>query len=101
MLSPVYRRELELVFQKAILYWDAVAGVLEKRTPDGVLIEHQVSDKFDRNDMFVYQMQHFVNRISNNLEPLCSIQAGIEVQKIVEAARKSSKLKKNIEVQKI
>ncbi len=102
MLSPVYRRELELVFQKAILHWNAVTGVLKKITPDGVVIEHQVPDDFNRNDMFVYQMQHFINRISdNNIEALCSIQEGIKVQKIVEAAKESNKTKKNIKMSSV
>ncbi len=102
MLSPVYRRELELVFQKAILRWDAVTGILKKITPEGVVIEHQVSDKFDRNDMFMYQMQHFIDRVSDKkIKPLCSIHSGIEVQKIVEAAQKSNKIKKNIKVSSI
>jgi len=101
MLSPVYRRSLELVFQKAILHWDAVQGVLQSKSPEGVLIEHKVLDEFDRNDMFVYQMRHFINRIKNNIEPLCSLQSGVDVQKIVQAARQSYKLKKSIEVDQI
>ena len=101
MLSPVFRRELELVFQKAVFHWDAISGVLTKKTSEAIVIEHKVSDNFERNDMFLLQMQHFINRISdNNLRPLCSIQAGVEVQRIVEAAIKSNRFKKNIEINK-
>jgi predicted dehydrogenase len=99
MLSPVYRRELELVFQKAILHWDAVKGILKKTSAAGTVIEHQVANEFNRNDMFMSQMKHFVGRISDaSLEPLCSIQSGVAVQKIVEAAIVSNQKKINIKV---
>ena len=99
MLSPVYRRELELVFQEAVLHWDAVKGVLTKASSTGLVIVHKVSNEFNRNDMFLTQMKHFVNRISGaNLKPLCSIQSGVAVQRIVEAAIVSNQNKINIKV---
>jgi predicted dehydrogenase len=99
MLSPVYRRELELVFQKAVLRWDAVKGVLIKTNSTGIVIVHKVSNEFNRNDMFMTQMKHFINRISDiDLKPLCSIQSGVAVQKIVEAAIVSNQNKTNTKV---
>ena len=99
MLSPVYRRELELVFQKAVLRWDAVKGVLIKTNSTGMVIVHKVSNEFNRNDMFMTQMKHFINRISDiGLKPSCSIQSGIAVQKIVEAAIVSNQNKTNTKV---
>jgi len=99
MLSPVYRRELELVFKDAVLYWNAITGVLEQRTPEGITIRGRVKEGFERNDMFLCQMQHFISRINDNsIRPLCSIKSGIEVQRIVEAVKKSSVNKESVKV---
>lgn len=95
MLSPLYRRQLELVFQKAVFNWDASKGILTRSTPEKMIIEHKVPENFDRNDMFLNQMQHFISRINgSDVKPLCSIHEAEEVQKIVEAAKKSNGDKK-------
>jgi predicted dehydrogenase len=99
MLSPVYRRELELVFRDAIFYWNDVTGILEKRMSSKSLVIDKTPKIFNRNTLFLTHMKHFIRRINGEvLEPLCSLNEGVEVQKIAEAARLSSKLNKTVEL---
>ena len=93
MVSPEYRRSLELVFKDAIIYWDYVSGRVHKKINGRSLLLDKTPKTFERNNMFKDQMIHFINRVNGKIKiPLCSLKDGIEAQKIAEAARLSSKL---------
>ena len=93
MVSPEYRRSLELVFKDAIIYWDYPTGKVYKKMNGKLLLLDEVPKTFERNNMFKDQMIHFINRVNGKIKiPLCSLKDGIEAQKIAEAARLSSKL---------
>ena len=91
MLSPDYRRGLELIYRDAIFYWDYVTGILECRSKGKVGIVDQVPNHFERNLLFIKHMNHFLDRLSQpNKDPLCSLEDGIAAQCVVEAARLSN-----------
>jgi len=93
MVSPEYRRNLELVYRDAIIYWDYVSGKLYKKMNGKVLLLDETPKTFERNTMFLNQMNHFINRVKGSLEaPLCSLESGIDAQKIAEAVKLSSEL---------
>jgi predicted dehydrogenase len=58
-----------------------------------VLLLDETPKTFERNTMFLNQMNHFINRVKGSLEaPLCSLESGIDAQKIAEAVKLSSEL---------
>lgn len=102
MVSPEYRRELELVYRDAIIYWNYSAGVVQKKINGRLLLVHEVTQGFERNTMFMTQMNHFINRINGEqVKPLCSLEDGLNAQKIAEAARLSSKLNKIVSLENL
>jgi predicted dehydrogenase len=44
---------------------------------------------FDRNDLFLAQTRHFLNIVRGEDEPVCTLEDGIRVQELVQAARES------------
>ena len=49
-------------------------------------------DEFDRNDLFIEEMEHFIDVINGQAEPVCSLDDGIKalelsVQAKVKGAR--------------
>ena len=91
MLSPVYRRSLELVFQDSILYWDYVSGVLEYRVKGKTSVLYRDKSDFDRNTLYFSHMKHFLNRMkSPDIKPLCSLEDGVSAQQVAEAAKLSN-----------
>jgi len=90
MLSPEYRRGLELVYRDAIIYWDYVTGILTCNQNSLITVVDQVSDQFERNSLFLSHMSYFLDRLINpKILPLCPIEDGIAALTIAECARLS------------
>jgi predicted dehydrogenase len=50
-----------------------------------------LEEGFDRNELYLDEMRHFIKVIEGNTQPLCSLQDGIFVQRMAEIIYKSSK----------
>ena len=91
MMSPVHRRGLELVYSKAVYIWEHTNGILKRQDEEGVEIVHQVHEGFERNDMFITHMKHFLMRLKDpDLHPVCDIDAGISTLRVALAGHASS-----------
>jgi len=53
----------------------------------------------DRNDMFVAVAEEFLSIIGGHAQPTCTIEDGVRVLKLIEAARTSSSEEKMIELE--
>ena len=90
MVSPEYRRALELVYRDVIIYWDYVTGTLTCNKDGLLTVVDKVSDQFERNSLFIGHMNHFLDRLRNStISPICSIEDGIAALTIAECARLS------------
>jgi predicted dehydrogenase len=52
---------------------------------------HPLVEGWERNAMFLEQMKHFISVLRDGIEPACTLEDGVRVQKIVEAVHRSSK----------
>ena len=52
--------------------------------------------QFDRNDMFMHEARQFLNIIDGKTKPSCTLEDGIAVLKLIEAAKQSSEEKKTL-----
>ena len=89
-LRPRLNRTLEIVGSFGQLEWDyETAAVSLVDRVHGVRRIHQVPN-FERNDMFIDHMKHFLARVSDpNIPPVVSLQDGIAVLSIALAAHRS------------
>ena len=96
---PVHR--LEIVGTNGTLRWDNADGMLHfyqmpapfgsysDAPPAPVLESFSLPEGFDRNDLFLAQTRHFINIARGQEEPVCTLEDGIRIQKLVQAARES------------
>ena len=99
LLSPVLRRGIEIISKEAIICWDYNLGQLEVTTKSGKEVLESVEQDFERNDLFLNTMSHFLKRMDNiNITPSCSFEDGIKSLEIVDAIESSYKEKKAIKV---
>lgn len=54
-------------------------------------VEYPLPTSWERNVMFLEQTKHFVDVIKRNVNPSCTLEDGIQVQKLVEAVHQSNK----------
>jgi len=96
---PVHR--LEIVGAGGTLRWDNADGLLTMlQTPDAfgswssqpsptVSEQYPLPDGFERNQLFVAQMRHFLVVASGESDPLCSLEDGVRALEMARAAYQS------------
>jgi len=73
------------------LHWDAGSHVLRVlRGKDGSELEIPAPVAFDRNDLFLAEMRHFIDVVSGRAEPQCTLEDGHRALEIALAAYRSS-----------
>jgi len=85
------RHDLEISGSKGIIILDeglGQAGLYDASTEKWIFYEPPAG--FERNSLFLDEMSHFLAVLKGKTQPICSIQDGIQVQKIISAVYKSS-----------
>ena len=99
MLSPAYRRNFEVITEKANFEWDYLTGKIFRSDSQGKKLFAAENENFKRNDLFLMQMSHFLKRLGNHsLMPMCSIDDAIHALEVALTAKESSNLAKKIQV---
>jgi len=90
---------LEIIGDKGTIKWDNSDGIVKIFQADtNQWVFHNPPKGFERNDLFIAELKHFIDVIKDNIKPICSLEDGIEVQKIVNAAYLSHIEKKFISI---
>ena len=85
------RHDLEIVGQERTAAWDALSGRAEILAPDGGVIEAvDPSPGFERNDMFLDELRHFLSCVESGEVPCCPLADGISVLRLTEAAHRAA-----------
>jgi predicted dehydrogenase len=99
MVSPVYRRTLEVICRNAVYRWDDMGGDLLRADAHGSEVVIAVPRGFSRNDLFKAHMRHFLRRLDDaSVEPLCALRDGVAALAVAVAARQASKQRCSIEI---
>ena len=82
---------LEIVGTEGTIQWDNTDGMVRTWTAvENQWHETPPPNGFERNDMFLDEMRHFIEIIDGKTTPLCSLEDGIRVLEIVLAACESA-----------
>lgn len=82
---------LEIVGENGRLRWDGRTGDLEVGLSPAWISQRQpVPAGFERNDLFVAEMKHFLQIASGGASPVCTLEDGIRAQEIIERIRDSA-----------
>lgn len=84
------RRKFEISGEKGMLIWDYYEKSLlwQNRNKQHMVFLKSVETTFERNEMFVAEMENFIEAIEHNRKPLIDLGQGIEVLKICLAIKK-------------
>ena len=103
---PVHR--LEIVGTTGTLRWDNANGTLiHYQMPDafgGIYSQPQAAvetryplpDGFERNQLFIAQMRHFLKVAAGDVEPICTLEDGVRALEMAVAAKKSQVVQKKV-----
>jgi predicted dehydrogenase len=79
---------LEVTGERGRLRWDGRIGSLEvSGTAARESTHHAPPPGFERNDMFLAEMRHFVEVVAGDASPLCTLDDGVRIQQILETVR--------------
>jgi predicted dehydrogenase len=82
---------LELIGEEGTLHWDGRTGELKVSTgPEWGWIHESPPAGYERNEMFMAEMAHFVRVVGGEAAPACSLEDGIRVQRMIETIRRSA-----------
>jgi predicted dehydrogenase len=91
MLSPVYRRSVEVVSRDAVHRHDDMDGGLMRSDATGSTAVKQTPPGHERNHLFRSHMEHFLKRLQDpTLPALCSLDDGIAALDVALAARRAA-----------
>jgi predicted dehydrogenase len=94
-------RNCKIIGTKGIIYWDSNSNEVRQYKNSKKKWITKLKDKnFQRNNQFVYELEHFLNCIKNHKQTINPIEDGINTLKISLAVKKSSLLKKSMHIKK-
>jgi predicted dehydrogenase len=103
---PIHR--LEIVGTKGTLRWDnadailhfhrmpAEFGTFSDNPPAPVVETFNPPDGFERNQLFISQTKHFIDVVVGKVEPICTLNDGVQALKMALAAYESQQTGKVI-----
>lgn len=90
-LQRIPRRNLEIIGEKGTILWDYFDGEIKVyKTGEKKWSTHKLPKNFDRNQMFVREMKHFLECVGNRKETMIPIVEGAKSLRVALSAKKSS-----------
>ena len=90
---------LEIFGSEGSISWDYISGKLKLYRAENKAWEtYPLPLTISRNYLFLEEMRHFIQIILDDQPPMCSLEDGIKVQKIITALYKSAEVGKNISI---
>jgi predicted dehydrogenase len=88
---PVTHR-LEIIGSKGTLLWDNADGATRLfRSSSQVWDVFPAPPGFERNDLFLAEMRHFLSVVRREAEPLCTLEDGVRALQLALAAHQSQR----------
>jgi len=82
---------LEFIGTQGTLQWDNDGGTLRLyRASDKTWEQYKPSEGFERNDMFLAEMRHFLQVVRGEVLPICTLNDGVQALKLALSANESA-----------
>lgn len=91
-------RSCKFIGESGTLIWDGVANTIDLyQAKSGKWLQTNMSENLDRNTMYLSELSHFLDCVEGNQKPTVDGQQGLDVLRIIEAAKKSATLRISVE----
>jgi predicted dehydrogenase len=84
------RHQLEIVCTEGTIRWDNAAALEVYQAASQQWETHPLPEGFERDDLFRAQMRHFLQVVSGEQDPFCSLEDGIAALELALAAHRSA-----------
>ncbi len=95
-LQTKLHRSCKIMGDKGMLYLDLAEQTLDFYDKEGQKTPLSHLKDYDRNTMFIAELEDFLNTVAQNCDPTITGYDGLQAVRIVEAAKQSSKNKKEV-----
>lgn len=95
------RNDLEITGTEGVLHWnnsDACVTLQNAAHPESFVIPP--AEPFERNQLFLEEMKHFIAVTKRDVEPFCTLHDGVVVEQLVDAVKRSWSEKRIIDFKK-
>jgi len=90
------QHNLTLIGREGVIHWDNASGIATLDSPHRRIA--YAPEEFERNHLFVAEMNHFFDCIAGLDKPLCSLQDGERAVRVCIAAKESAEAGRRIDV---
>ena len=81
---------LEIIGTKGTIRWNSSDGDVWVYSDDSGVATYPAPPKFERNELFLAEMQHFIEVVQGKVEPLCTLDDGIKALEIALGVHESA-----------
>lgn len=87
------KHTMEIIGTQGTIFWDYYQSVVNfcSHDMDSAAETFSVEPDFNRNYLFIREMEHFIEVIKGNVEPVCGLADGLRVLEIALEARQQGK----------
>ena len=96
-LQRPQRHSLTIIGRSGVIRWDNANGTAILDAVDRHCVV-QVPERFERNDLFVAELNHFFDSIAGPSEPACGIEDGKQTLRLCLAAKESAQTGRRVDV---
>lgn len=89
-LQRFYQRNFEFFGEKGSMYWSMAEKKVTVLEVEKEKQEFSLPENYDLNDMYVQEVQHFLNCVDSRTPSLTPIEQGEKIVKLISAAKESS-----------
>lgn len=93
---PVH--DLRLVGREAWVSWNQSSGEARLHAADGSVETYSPAPSFERNDLFLREMAHFLACVRGEEAPRCTLEEGARTVEIISAIRRAETERRSINV---
>lgn len=85
------KHSMELIGTEGTIHWDYTSGGVKLyRSEQNEWQDFPIPIDFERNDMFLSEMRHFINLINEEEESICNLYDGVRALEVALAAKQSA-----------
>jgi len=86
---------LEVIGTQGTLHWENTSGMvrveqLPTEATDVLVTQYPAPPGFERNDLFLAEMSHFLAVARGEAQPVCTLEDGIQALRLALAAKRSA-----------
>ncbi|MBT3392116.1 MAG: Gfo/Idh/MocA family oxidoreductase [Chloroflexi bacterium] len=88
-----HTHQLEIIGTEGTIYWDYVQSTLKIYQAEAdAWTDFPIPENYERNVMFLDQMEHFIRVVRGTEKPICTLEDGIWAQRLANGALESAAL---------